>query len=97
MFFYKLFDTKDKNTIKACQYYTGILSFDLLYELNRLIFIRNQMNSKFIHEGLECDNHDFKEFNELCKKFNIIFTDSKNVIKEKVWLYFRQHISQVIC
>ena len=94
--FCKLFDTKDKNTIQACQYYTGFLTYDLQYELNRLLFITNQINVDVIQECVDCDQPDLKEFSELCTKFKIDDNDSIRTVKDKVWCYFKEHISVLV-
>ena len=90
--FSKLFNTKDKKTIETCQYFTGILCYELYYELHRLLFIKSLINLNYLQESSECDNQVLLEYNALCNKFRIYESDSIRTIKEKVWRRFKERV-----
>jgi len=92
--YYKLFNVKEKAVIAQCQFYTGTLSFNLYYEMNRLIFLRTLITHDCLNAKVELDNSDLTDYNMLKVKIFIDDRDSIACIKRKVWNYFEQFILQ---
>ena len=90
--FVKLFNVKDKNNLLLCQYYTGVLSFELQYEFNRFLFLRKLIDNDLLCEKIECDEMDLQEFVLLKSKFSIHDFASVSFIKTCFWNFFEKQV-----
>ena len=91
----KLFKTFDKKTILSCQYYCGYLCFDLLFDLQRYMFLSKLVSTGLLDDRRELDRLDYRDLLTLKSKYNLIINDSKFRIKQKFWDYFMNLINIV--
>jgi len=91
--FAKTFQTFDNNTISCCQYYSGYLSFNRLYDLHRYIFLCKLINNLYVDKKLEIDRPDYRDYMLLQSKYAFKDNDSVFSIRSKVWEEFREHLS----
>jgi hypothetical protein len=90
--FYKLFGTKNIETIHSCQFFTGFLSFEFYYEQIRFLFLHSLFLKGSLNPNSELDSADFTDYSALKFKYNINDYDSKKNIKLKFWNLFTQQI-----
>ena len=86
--FTKMFNTFDKNVIYCCQFYSGYLCFNMLYDLHRYMFLRNLLRKTFIDKCSEIDKFDYRDYVALQNKYDFKDSDSEAKIKFKVWNVF---------
>jgi hypothetical protein len=86
--FVKLFNVKNSEIIKQCQYFSGFLTFELQYELSRFKFLHQLLHKDLINQSSELDSPDLIEYFHFKTKFNINDHDSKFNIRDKIWKYF---------
>ena len=65
----KIFRTYDSNIIANCQYYSGHLSFPILFELQRYIFLINLLSTSVIDDRSKIDRIDYREHSALKAKY----------------------------
>jgi hypothetical protein len=90
--YYKLFGVKDVTLINQCQFFTGVLSFELQYELSRLLFLKKLVSSNVVNSYVEADVNDIHEYDRLRLKFGVNDFDSNYCIKCKIWTFFESLI-----
>ena len=83
-----IFNSYHKNVISQCQYYSGYLSFNALYELQRYMFLKKLFETSFIEIRSETDCVDVREFSFLKTKYKFMESDSKVKLKMKAWKVF---------
>ena len=68
--FCKIFNSYYKNVISQCQYYivSGYLSCNVLYELQRYMFLKKLFETSFFEVRSEIDCVDVREFSFLKTK-----------------------------
>ena len=86
--FCKIFNSYDKNIISQCQYYSGYLSYNVVYELQRYMFVKKLFETSFIEIRSEIDCVDVREFSFLKTKYKFMENDSKVKLKMKAWKMF---------
>ena len=58
----KMFNTYNNDVISICQYYSGYLCFDRLYDLRRYLFLSKLLCNAFIDEKSLIDKIDFRDY-----------------------------------
>lgn len=81
--FAKLFNTKDSNIIKLCQYYCNILPFTYLCDFIRFKFLHKWSLRAAMSGNFDVDQ--LLELRNLFEKYKFSPFDSSNRIKSKVW------------
>ena len=66
-------------------YYSEYLRFDILYELQRYMFLKKLLETSFIEIRSEIDCVDVREFSFLKTKYKFMENDSKMKLKMKAW------------
>jgi hypothetical protein len=92
--FAKVYKTFDNKVINCCQYYSGYLCFDMLYELNRYLFLCKLLNRSHLDKQLEVDKSDYRDYLRLQAKYSFNVNDSPAAIKFKLWDKFKDKINQ---
>ena len=87
--FVKLFNIKESETIRQCQFYSGYLTFNCLYDYYRLGFINNLLKTNKIKCDNSIDLPDIFEYERLGIQYGICNTDSISIMKNKIWKSFR--------
>ena len=77
--FFKLFKTNDVNVINNCQFYSGYLSFSILYDYHRLQFLQKLFDTKFVTERSSVDLHDYLDLNALRVKYRVQHVANKQL------------------
>jgi len=90
--FAKIFNTYDNDVILNCQYYSGYLCFDRLYDLHRYLFLSKLFHNAFIDEKSVIDKIDFRDYCLLQNRYNFNWNDSIAMIKHKVWKSFSEQL-----
>ena len=83
----KLFSTFDKEIIRQCQFYSGVMSIKHTLHLRFLTFCKSLMsntNNSLLSKHLFALSGT-AEFNEICNIYGINKCDSVNLYKEKIW------------
>ena len=93
--FAKLFHSSDKTVIKQCQYYSGYWPLNILYDYNRYNFLNKLVKSDCLVKGLEIDNQDYRDYENIQRKYNIFILDSFATIRFKFWTFFEHNIDVV--
>jgi len=86
--FAKIFHTYDNAIILNCQYFTGSLPFNYLYDYHRYNFLNKLFNTNSIKAKSEIGVFDMADFHALQLKYQLGIDDSKNKVKNKIWIYF---------
>jgi len=73
--FVRIFGVKDANCIKYCQYCSGYLSFEHLYELCRLRFLLKLYSLELINKNVSSDLPDVAELWKLMNKYDVKLAD----------------------
>ena len=94
--FCKIFKSFDNKTIMSCQFYCNYLSFDLLFDLHRYMFLSKLFVTGRIDSRSEIDRSDFKDYIDLKNKYNFKDGDSAYMIKLKIWKMFEQYNDEVM-
>ena len=94
--FCKIFKSFDKKVIIGCQFYSKYLSFDLLFDLHRYMFLLKLFTTGCIDSRSEIDKSDYKDYIDLKNKYNFIDSDSMHGIKVKVWKLLENNNYDVI-
>ena len=94
-FFAKIFKTQDNSVIMSCQYYSGYLPFEMLYDLYRFIFLCRLVSTGCLDKNISLDNPDYRDYMKLRLKYNFNDNDSKTLIKYKVWNYFEKCFNNI--
>ena len=90
--FAKIFKTTDRNVILCCQFYSGYLDMNRLYELQRYKFLLKSVKNGTISCNDPLDRLDYDEFVKMQCKYNIFYSDSDYIISKKVWAHFEKQI-----
>ena len=93
--FYKILNSYDKNVIFQCQYYSGYLSFNVLYELQRYMFLKKLFETSFIEIRSEIDCVDVREFSFLKTNYKFMENVSKVKLKMKAWKVFEHCLGSI--
>ena len=86
--FVKLFNIKESETIRQCQFYSGYLTFNCLYDYYRLGFINNLLKTNKIKCDNPIDLPDILEYERLGIQYGICNTDSISIMRNKIWKSF---------
>jgi hypothetical protein len=86
--FAKIFHSYDNTVILNCQYFTGSLPFNYLYDYHRYNFLNKLFNTNCINANSEIDLFDMADLQNLQLKYQLRTEDSKNQVKNKIWKYF---------
>ena len=92
--FSKIFHSHDKAVILNCQYFTGSLPFNYLYDYHRYNFLNKLLSESIISINSEIDEFDMSDFYALQLKYNLRTDNSKNQVKTKIWKYFENVFAQ---
>ena len=84
----KIFRSFDKTVVSQCQYYSGYLSFAILYELHRYSFLDNLITSSVVDDKSKIDRRDYSEYLALKEKYKFVEKDSRLALKIKTWRKF---------
>lgn len=80
------------DNLKYCQYYYNYWSFVNLIDFNTFCFLKKF----FVNGHIGCENvldkSDYSDLLSLCNKYGLLFSDSSNCIKSKIWNHFRLHL-----
>jgi hypothetical protein len=76
-----LFKTNDKNTITLCLFYCGYLPFDILFDLQRYVFLNKMIKENRTNIKTQLDSTDFHGYCLLQSKYNLNANDSNSKIK----------------
>ena len=86
--FAKIFHSYDNTVILNCQYFTGSLPFNYLYDYHRYNFLNKLLNTNGINANSEIDKFDMADYHSLQLKYHLRTEASKNQAKNKKWKYF---------
>ena len=86
--FAKIFHSYDNTVILNCQYFTGSLPFNDLYDDHRYNFLNKLFNTNCNNANSEIDLFDMADLQNLQLKYQLRTEDSKNQVKHKIWKYF---------
>ena len=86
--FAKIFRSCDNSVILNCQYYSGSLPFNYLYDYHRYNFLKKLFNTNSIKAKSEIDMFDMADFQALQLKYQMRKDDSKDQVKDKIWRHF---------
>ena len=89
--FCKIFKSFDNKTIMSCQFYCNYLSFDLLLDLHRYMFLSKLFVTGRIDSRAEIDRSDYKDYIDLKTKYNFKDCDTAHTIKQKIWKVFENY------
>ena len=92
--FAKIFHSYDKNIISDCQYFSGSLPFNYLYDYHRYNFLNKLYITKSINDKSEIDTFDIDDFLALQLKYKLKTNDSKHQVKYMIWTYFENTFMQ---
>ena len=93
--FSKIFETFDKNVIACCQYYSGYLCFNRIYDMHRYNFLDKLINNGCIFHRSEIDQLDYRDYVLLRVKYKFTPTDTKAKFKSKIWNNFKDYITSL--
>ena len=93
--FAKMFHSYDSNVLINCQYFSGSLPFNYLYDYHRYNFLSKLYNTNGIKDKSEIDVFDIADFQALQLKYQLQTTDSKKHVKYKIWSYFENTFLQI--
>jgi len=93
--FSKIFSSYDNTVILQCQYFTGSLPFNYLYDYHRYNFLNKLFNTSGISVKTEIDVFDITDYRALQLKYSLRTEDSKYKVKIKIWRYFENMLSQI--
>ena len=93
--FAKIFHTTCNNTIRQCQFYSGNLSFNMIYELQRYTFLRNLLLNDKLNKTAKIDECDYLDFIDIGKKYNFNINNSVAMLKGKLWHAFKLEIDLI--
>ena len=94
--FAKIFKSFDVNVIACCQFYSGYLTFEMLYEFNRYNFLHKMITAACFDNRLSVDKTDYQEYTSLQNKYNFKSNDSHRRLKSKLWNLFSDQVN-LIC
>ena len=94
--FAKIFSKYDIKIIAYCQFYSAYLTFKLLYDLHRYLFLAKQLSLKRMNSRLEIDQYDYRDYIRLQVKYNLTVTDSSREVKRKIWNVFENTVQTVM-
>ena len=86
--FSKIFCSNNNTTILQCQFYSGNLCFDMIYDLQRYTFLHKLITECRLSEKCAIDLPDFRDYLALKSKYQFLTTDSNALLKRKVWNKF---------
>ena len=86
--FAKIFHSYDNTVILNCQYFSGSLPFNYLYDYHRYNFLNKLYCTKSISDKSEIDTFDIDDFLALQLKYKLKTNDSKHQVKYMIWKYF---------
>ena len=92
--FNKIFKSFNKDVIQQCQFYSGCLSFNLIFDMNRLSFLNKLFKKGLLDSISEVDKLDYNDLVLLRRRYNISDCDSKYAVKCKFWKFFENIICQ---
>ena len=90
--FAKIFNSYDNTVLSHCQFYSGYLSFNVLYDLQRYTFLTKLIKGHYLHEKSVLDRSDFSDYLLLQNKYNLCGSDSHSKIKYSMWKKFEAQI-----
>ncbi len=90
--FVKIFKTFDREVIRNCQFYSGILPATLAYDLGRVRFLANLRERDDSPAGFLWRVVGSSELSDLCGKYGIVLPLSPPAIKKKFWEFFQQDL-----
>jgi len=93
--FNKLFKSFDSNVIMCCQFYSNCLCFEMLYEMNRYIFLSKLVHFNCLDSKSEIDKPDYRDYVAFQIKYGFKDTDSACQIRHRVWNYFKSYIHDI--
>ena len=93
--FAKIFKTFDNNVITNCQYFSGYLPFEMLYDLQRYKFLHKLHKTACLTDKSVIDRNDYRDFLLLQFKYAFSLNDSDLVVKHKVWRSFKNRIDSI--
>jgi len=93
--FAKIFHSYDNTVILNCQYFSGSLPFNYLYDYHRYNFLNKLYNTNSINDKSEIDVFDIDDFHALQLKYQLRANDSKNQVNNKIWKYFESTFLQI--
>ena len=79
--FAKIFHSYDNTIILNCQYFTGSLPFNYLYDYHRYNFLNKLFNTNSINANSEIDIFDMTDLQALQLKYHLRTEDTKNQTK----------------
>ena len=88
----KLFNIKDITVIHNCQFFTGFLNFELQYDFDRFVFLRNLIYRDLLNPVYDYDRDDHNDFLLLQEKYKIDTEASMSKIRKCFWDYFAKII-----
>ena len=92
--FTKIFHSYDNTVILNCQYFTGSLPFNYLYDYHRYNFLNKLYNAEGINVKSEIDVFDIADFHALQLKYQLRTDDSKSQVRRKIWSNFENAFLQ---
>lgn len=90
--FAKIFNSYDNNVLSFCQFYSGYLNFNVLYDLHRYTFLTKLIKGGYLHEKSTIDRFDFCDYRQLQNKYHLCESDSSDKVKYNMWKHFETHI-----
>ena len=91
--FAKIFNSYDNNVISCCQFYSGYLCFELLYDFHRYSFLSQLLLNDFLDRRSMIDIPGYRDYCALQMKYNINCIDSPKLIKHKLWKAFGEKVN----
>ena len=86
--FANIFNSYDNNVLSFCQFYSGYLNFNVLYDLHRYTFLTKLIKGGYLHEKSTIDRFDFCDYRQLQNKYNLCESDSSDKVKYNMWKHF---------
>ena len=88
----KFSNSYDNNVLSFCQFYSGYLNFNVLYDLHRYTFLTKLIKGGYLHEKSTIDRFDFCDYRQLQNKYHLCESDSSDKVKYNMWKHFETHI-----
>jgi len=86
------FKSNDARTILNCQYYCGVFTFTMNYEYQRYLFLNNLILENKLVKHYVIDELEMRDYLRIQNKYKFSSSDSKNMIRLKVWKLFSSQI-----
>jgi len=82
---WKLFGIKCKNDVQFVQYYCNFLDFSHLFNYHRYWFLNKLFARGLLTSRNRIDEADMNELLHLSATYNLLLTDSRFILKRKIW------------